>query len=131
MFKNHIGLLFVVFKLQYMKRLLIYKTQSGKEPLISWIEGLKDRKAVSRIRNRIQRLELGIFGDYKPVGDGIYELRFHFGPGYRLYFAIEENSLLLLLCAGDKDSQKHDIDCAKKYYTDYIETKKCVNLTTI
>lgn len=103
-----------------MKKLLIYSTKSGREPLIDWLERLKDRKIVSRIKNRIQRLALGAFGDYKSVGDGVYELRLHFGSGYRVYFAIEEYEILLLLCGGNKDSQKNDIDCAKQYYRDHI-----------
>lgn len=102
-----------------MKRLLIYQTKFGKEPIIDWLETLKDRKTASRIKNRIQRLTLGAFGDYKSVGGGVYELRFHFGSGYRVYFAIEGNEILLLLCAGNKDSQNNDIDCAKEYYRDH------------
>ena len=62
---------------------------------------------------------LGNLGDYKPLGDGVYELRIKAGPGYRVYFGILGNSVILLLCGGDKGSQDRDILKAKEYWSRY------------
>ena len=78
-----------------------------------WIERLRDRKAVEKIRIRIARLEAGNFGDAKFFG-GIGELRVDFGPGYRVYFAQRGDVLVILLCGGDKRSQKRDFATARK-----------------
>ena len=61
------------------------------------------------IRQRIARLRLGNFGDTRPVGDGVHELRIHFGPGFRVYFGREGDAVVILLCGGDKGSQRRDI----------------------
>ena len=74
-----------------------------------WLSGLKDAKARARILVRIDRLALGNPGDVKPVGKGVSELRISYGPGYRVYFTRRGKTLLLLLCGGDKGSQKRDI----------------------
>lgn len=78
-----------------------------------WFEGLRDREAQRRIAMRIVRLEGGLFGDTKSVGEGVGELRIDFGPGYRIYFARRGTSIVLLLCGGDKSSQQSDIATAK------------------
>lgn len=78
-----------------------------------WLRALRDRLARSRIADRIDRLASGHMGDTKPVGDGVYELRFTFGPGYRLYYMWQGDKLVLLLSGGDKDSQARDITQAK------------------
>lgn len=79
-----------------------------------WFEGLRDRPAQKHILVRIGRLERGNFGDVKPVGDGISELRINYGPGYRLYLIRRELEVVLLLCGGDKDSQTRHIRAAKQ-----------------
>jgi len=79
-----------------------------------WFENLKDRKARARIQARIDRLELGHFGDIAPVGDGVSELRIFFGPGYRVYFTQKDSLVVILLSGGDKDSQRIDIARAKE-----------------
>jgi putative addiction module killer protein len=76
---------------------------------MSWIEGLRDRKAYARIKVRIDRIEDGNLGDFKPVGQGVSELRIDYGPGYRLYFTRRGKAVVLLLCGGDKSSQASDI----------------------
>ncbi|MDO9128156.1 type II toxin-antitoxin system RelE/ParE family toxin [Parvibaculum sp.] len=78
-----------------------------------WLDGLKDRQAVKRIAQRIVRLESGLFGDAK-FFDGIGELRIDSGPGYRVYFVRRGDVLILLLCGGDKSTQKKDIERARK-----------------
>lgn len=75
----------------------------------AWIEGLNDQRAVTRIAVRIARLRAGLFGDVKPVGGGVSELRIDYGPGYRLYIAQRGRVLVILLSGGDKSSQRRDI----------------------
>jgi putative addiction module killer protein len=74
---------------------------------------LRDIRAVARIAKRIDRLALGQYGDVKPVGDGVSEMRIDVGPGYRVYFTQRGLEIVLLLCGGDKDSQDRDIRTAK------------------
>lgn len=79
-----------------------------------WLKKLRDRQAVLAISMRLTRVALGNFGDAKPVGDGLYELRLFVGPGYRLYYTIKGDSVVLLLVGGDKSSQERDIRKAKE-----------------
>lgn len=79
-----------------------------------WLSGLKDRAAVARINARIDRLAMGNPGDVKPVGEGISEMRLGYGPGYRVYFMQQGAQLVVLLCGGEKSSQRREIDRAKK-----------------
>jgi putative addiction module killer protein len=80
----------------------------------SWFGALRDRRAKVRIQARIDRMELGNFGDVAPVGEGVSELRIHYGPGYRVYFVQRGPILLVLLAGGDKGSQDADIQNAKE-----------------
>jgi putative addiction module killer protein len=80
----------------------------------NWFESLQDRQAQKHILVRIGRLERGNYGDVRPVGEGISELRIHHGAGYRLYLTRRGDSFVLLLCGGDKDSQARDIVRAKQ-----------------
>ena len=84
-----------------------------------WVRGLRDRRAVARINARLRNASLGNFGDTKPVGDGISEMRIHYGPGYRLYFIREDAHVIVLLCGGDKGSQARDIAHAKQVARDW------------
>ena len=79
-----------------------------------WFEELKDTKGRFRIQARIDRAELGNFGDCEPVGEGVSEMRIHFGPGYRVYFAQRGSLIVLLLVGGDKSTQAKDIKTAIK-----------------
>ena len=80
---------------------------------IHWFEGLRDEVAQARIAMRIDRLEAGNPGDIKSVGDGVTEMRIDYGPGYRLYTARRGHLVIILLCGGDKSSQRRDIENAK------------------
>lgn len=85
-----------------------------------WLKRLKDAEARARILVRIRRLSLTEnFGDVKPVGGCVYEMRVEHGPGYRLYYARRDNALVLLLIGGDKSSQQRDIAKAKKLNLEY------------
>lgn len=81
---------------------------------IDWMERLRDQRARGRIARRIDRLRQGNPGDVKPVGEGLSELRIDYGPGYRVYFVRQGSVVLILLCGGDKSTQKQDIEKAKK-----------------
>lgn len=84
------------------------------EAFDQWFSGLKDTKGRFRIQARIDRAELGNFGDCEPVGEGVSEMRIHFGPGYRVYFAQRGTLIVFLLTGGDKSSQAKDIKAAIK-----------------
>lgn len=74
-----------------------------------WLTGLADRVAKLRIARRIEAAEAGNFGDCAPVGEGVSEMRVHYGPGYRVYFTRIGRTVYLLLSGGDKSSQGRDI----------------------
>ncbi len=84
---------------------------------------LRDLKAQGRILGRIERLRLGLFGDTKPVGEDVSELRIDAGPGYRVYFGRDGKSIVILLCGGTKASQREDIAQAKVLWRDYRSRK--------
>jgi len=77
-----------------------------------WFTGLRDRSAVARIKSRIDRLQLGLLGDARFVGEGVSEMRIDYGPGYRVYFAKRGTKALILLAGGDKRTQSRDIEKA-------------------
>lgn len=79
-----------------------------------WIRNLRDIKGRARILVRINRIEEGNFGDTKPVGGGVSELRLQFGSGYRVYYTMQGETVTILLCGGDKGTQDRDIERAKK-----------------
>ena len=83
------------------------------DDFIKWLKNLKDRAARVRIADRLERLELGNLGDYKTLGNGLFEFRIAYGPGYRLYFSRQGGKIVVLLAGGDKSSQKRDIAKAR------------------
>jgi putative addiction module killer protein len=78
-----------------------------------WLADLKDQRARHQIATRLRRFERENFGDVKPIGNGLSEARIDYGPGYRLYFVKQGNLVVVMLCGGDKSSQKRDIAAAK------------------
>jgi putative addiction module killer protein len=88
------------------------KSIQTTEAFDDWFSNLKDRQAVARIQARIDRAEDGNFGDCAPVGEGVSEMRIHYGPGYRVYFAQRGRELVILLAGGDKTTQSRDIHAA-------------------
>jgi len=83
------------------------------ETFRKWAARLRDHRAQAHIAERLLRLSLGNPGDTAPVGDGIHEMRIHFGPGYRLYYCHHGQTLVILLCGGDKSTQRRDIQRTK------------------
>lgn len=100
----------------------VYRTDSGNEPYTEWEESL-ERTVRARIEARMTRIRLtGNLGDFKSLKDGVYELRFEFGPGYRVYFGFDKPGakLVLLLVGGSKRTQTKDIKKAKEYWQDHL-----------
>ena len=96
-----------------MAEVIHYTAADGRDLIDNWLSGLRDQRAMARISARIERLELDLFGDCRSVKGGVSELRIDYGPGYRIYFAQIEKTVVLLLCGGDKRTQKSDITKAQ------------------
>ena len=107
-----------------MREMVIYQDKNGDSPFKKWILSLKDKSIVARIHVRLFRVEYGNLGDYKILKDGLIELRFHFGSGYRVYLGLDGDRYIVLLSGGDKSSQGNDIKKAQLYLRDYFERKQ-------
>ena len=90
------------------------KTIYTTEVFDAWFESLRDKQAARRIQARIDRAEDGNFGDHKSVGGGVFEMRIHHGPGFRVYFTLRGMEVVILLAGGDKSSQAEDIQTAQE-----------------
>jgi len=99
-----------------------YITPDGRVPFREWLNSLQDKKVQTVVFNRLNRVQLGNFGDCKHLGAGVYELRIHYGPGYRVYFGDLEDVIVILLCGGSKRSQSRDIKRAKEYWLEFKES---------
>lgn len=102
----------------------IYRDKNGNEPFEQWLTSIRDNPTVARIDNRLKRVRLGQLGDHRSIGEGVFEFRLDFGPGYRIYFSRIGNQQLLLLMGGDKNSQAKDIARAKQYWKDFKESMR-------
>lgn len=96
-----------------------YVTSEGRRVCMDWIGGLRDARARVAIDRRINRMELGNFGDHRFCREGVWEMRIDVGPGYRVYYALAGVQVILLLCGGDKRTQDADIDRACAYWRDW------------
>jgi putative addiction module killer protein len=102
----------------------LYRTDAGKEPYIEWEESL-DKAIRARIDARLTRIrEAGNIGTCEPVGEGVFELKFDFGPGYRIYFGLEKDTFMILLLGGSKKGQQKDINKSKEYWEDHLLMKR-------
>lgn len=88
---------------------ILQSTQTFK----AWLDDLKDRVTLNKVLNRLDRVSNGNFGDCKPLSSNLFELRFVFGAGIRIYYTIKDQQVVLLLAGGDKSSQSRDIEKAK------------------
>lgn len=100
----------------------IYQDENGNEPFEQWISSIRDTRTSARIDNRLKRVRLGLLGDQRSIGEGVFELRLDFGPGYRIYFGRIGREEILLLTGGDKNSQPRDIATAKRYWQHFRES---------
>ena len=100
-----------------------YVTITGVCPFDDWFETLNSATQ-ARVDVRLDRVNLGNFGDSKSLGDGIYELRLHFGGGYRIYYGISGRRVILLLMGGIKKTQTKDIKTSRRYWKAYQEEQK-------
>ena len=91
----------------------MYRIEQTAE-FAEWLDGLRDRQAQRMIAKRVRRVETGLLGDWKTVGDGVSELRIDYGPGYRLYYTIRGQVLVILLCGSAKRDQDRAIRLAKE-----------------
>lgn len=105
--------------------IVIYTAPNGRAPFLTWRDNL-DTKARAIIKTRLDRLlDLKHYGDCKRLKNcnNIWELRVAYGPGYRIYFAKDNEIIIIMLMGGDKGTQKSDIEKAKRYWKDYQEVK--------
>ena len=101
-----------------------YTTAAGKQPALSWLSGIKDSLAQAILYKRIQQAGLGNFGKTRNVGNGVNELKIDYGPGYRVYFGVYQDELILLLVGGTKRTQHSDIEKARDYWAQWQKEKK-------
>ena len=106
-----------------MVEIRAYATEEGKSPYRKWFRGLNAAAAV-KVTTALERLEDGNFSNVKAVGSGVSEYKIDFGPGYRIYFAMDGQMLVILLCGGTKKRQQNDIEAAKAFWSDYKKRKR-------
>lgn len=104
--------------MQPHQRKVLHCVAGGKDLYEEWLAGL-DASGRTVIIRRIDRIEDGNLGDHRSVGEGVWELRIHYGPGYRIYYGEDGPNIVLLLCGGDKSSQEKDIRKAYQLWADY------------
>ena len=92
----------------------------SSSPIEEWLAGIRDKQTRARILRQIDKVGRGLFGDWKNLGDAVYEMRLDFGPGYRIYYAKIENTVILLLGGGHKGTQSSDIQAAKSALEQFI-----------
>jgi putative addiction module killer protein len=102
-----------------MLEILRFQLETGDVPITGWLRELRDVRAKAQIQIRFNRIASGNFGDHKPVGEGVSELRVDIGAGYRVYFGQHGKTVVVLLCGGDKGTQKTDIQKAKEYWAEW------------
>lgn len=109
--------------MQPHKREVLHYVTNGKDVFGEWIDGLKDISGRAVILKRIDRVEEGNFGDHRSIDGGVWEIRIHYGPGYRVYYGEDGPKVVLLLCGGAKGTQKKDIRRAQELWAEYRGVK--------
>ena len=105
----------------WQRRILKYITEDGRCPFDEWADALKDKRTQAIVNNRLFRVAQGNFGLCSGVGENLLELKIDFGPGLRVYFAEDGDTIVVLLCGGDKSTQSKDIKKAMEYWKDYTK----------
>lgn len=103
---------------------LHYQTAQRRRPFQEWVDSIKDRAVKAAVAARINRVRAGTLGDWKAVGEGVFELRLDLGPGFRIYIGRDGQTVVILLTGGEKRSQDADIKTAKGYWKDYEKRTK-------
>ncbi|MCA9466157.1 MAG: type II toxin-antitoxin system RelE/ParE family toxin [Nitrospira sp.] len=103
-----------------------YVTERGKVPFAEWLLHLKDKTGQAKVLARVHRASFGNFGDWKEIkgAKGLYEMREHYGPGYRIFYTLVGQKLIVLLAGSSKKDQKKAVAQAKKYLAEYAERTK-------
>ena len=107
-----------MYPVGYNIEIELYVTSNGKCPFDVWLDKIREVHTRAKILARLDRLKLGNFGDCKSIGDGLSEMRIHYGPGIRVYYSKIGSKIVLLLCGGEKKTQAKDIKKAKEYLAD-------------
>jgi putative addiction module killer protein len=102
-----------------MYEIIHYLDEAGNDPYQDWLDAMRDRVAKVAVIRRVARMEVGLFGDCKPLRDGVWELRVDVGAGYRVYYAHVGDRVILLIGGGDKRSQSRDIERSVKLLKDW------------
>jgi putative addiction module killer protein len=100
-----------------------YLTAAGRDPYQEWLDILKDLIGRVAIQRWVDRVATGNFGEHKAIQEGVWELKMDVGPGYRVYYALESTTIMLLLCGGVKRTQAADIKKAVRYWQDYQQRR--------
>ena len=96
-----------------------FTDEQGNSPYAEWLLSLRDARTKAKIIMQVDRMELGLLGDSGPIGQGLSELRIHYGPGYRVYYGKVNQNFYLLLCGGNKSTQSRDLKRAKVHWQHY------------
>ena len=105
------------------ERQILHYTEGKKDLFGEWLDNLYDAAGRAAVHCRLNRVRNGNFGDYRGVGQGVWELRIHYGPGYRIYFGEDGPRIILLICGGDKRTQQKDIRKARRIWAEYRSGK--------
>lgn len=110
------------------RKTLEYQTIDGRSPFNEWVRGLRDIRAKAKITKAVTQMEAGNFGDWKAIsqGRGLHERRINYGPGYRIYYIVEGNRLIVLFGGSDKSDQTQAIQMAKSFLKDYRDRQRSV-----
>ena len=101
--------------------IIIHYEENGKDIFREWIKSLRDTMGIKAVNRAVLRMEQGNFGDHKYLRDGVSELRIHVSTGYRVYYSISGEEIILLLCGGSKNTQEKDIDRAVEFLKKFKE----------
>jgi len=108
----------------HLREISYFERSKGKYPYREWLLNFRDQKTVSRFDVRLRKVSMGNLGHHRSVGEGVIELIEDFGPGYRIYAGQDGQTLVVILCGGDKRTQSKDIQRAKEYWEIYKSRKE-------
>jgi len=107
-----------------VRTVVVYESPSGKSPFSDWFNALKDRRAKATIDARLTRVRNGNFGSCRSLKGGVWELKIDLGPGYRIYFGLYGDTIVVLLNGGDKGTQDRDIKRAQEFWSEYLNDQR-------